>query len=413
MENKEKCAVLIAHNYYQNAGGEDSVVENERKMLELHGHNVIMYTKNNKEIKTLAGKLKFLFSFLYSKSAYRDVKKLIKENKIGLVHVHNTFPLITTSVYAAAHDAGVPVVQTLHNFRLVCPGALYRRNGQICEECNQKGLLHAIQYGCYRNSKLQTAMAVWTQLYSRKKGLYDKVGAYIALTEFNKRKFETSFPWCMGKVYVKPNFIGSNSELNSTDLKTEATEEYLYIGRLSEEKGIHVLLEAFAKMPRKKLCLIGTGPLITVIKAYINEQHMENVKMLGHLTHEAAMKRLYQAKALIFPSVCYETFGMTIIEAFSCGIPVIGSRLGNMKEIINDNKNGLLFDAGNVNSLIETIRYLESNSELYQALRTEAWNTYLQNYTEEKNYDRLLEIYEMASQNPVATLSKLKSRDFL
>jgi len=229
--------ILIIHNEYKVSGGEDSVVENEQKMLERHGHSVFMYTRKNQEMRLLRGKLRFLFSFLYSKEAYREVKRLITENGIEIVHVHNTFPLITTSVYEAAYDVGIPVVQTLHNFRLVCPGALYMRNGNICEECNQKGLQHAIQYGCYRNSKTQTAVAVWTQLYSHKKELYDKVSAYIALTEFNRRKFELAFPSCRGKIYVKPNFIKSNLEQGSVSLQTEVSKEYMYIGRLSEEKG--------------------------------------------------------------------------------------------------------------------------------------------------------------------------------
>lgn len=268
--------ILIIHNEYQIPGGEDSVVENERNMLIRQGHFVFMYLRNNQEIQTARGKLRFLFSFLYSKKSYRDVKKLIKENNIEIVHVHNTFPLITTSVYEAAYDAGVPVVQTLHNFRLVCPGALYMRNGNVCEECNQKGLPHAIRYGCYRNSKIQTAVAVWTQLYSRKKGLYDKVSAYVALTEFNKQKFELVFPPCCGKIYVKPNFSESNLESESIDLQMEASKEYVYIGRLSEEKGIHVLLEAFGKLPQKKLCLIGTGPLADEINGYINQKGIKN-----------------------------------------------------------------------------------------------------------------------------------------
>lgn len=402
----------MIHNYYQNAGGEDSVVENERQMLERYGHSVFMYTKSNQEIRTLKGKLKFLFSFLYSKEAYQEVKRLIAENSIEIVHVHNTFPLITTSVYAAAYDAGVPVVQTLHNFRLVCPGALYMRAGKICQECNQKGLRHAIKYGCYRNSKFQTAMAVLTQLNSRRGGMYDKVSVYIALTEFNKQKFEAEFPWCRKKIYVKPNFIKSNPVPYDSKLQTEISEEYIYVGRLSEEKGIALLLEAFEQLHQVKICLIGTGPLANDVEKYIDERHIKNIRILGSLTHEEVIKRLRHAKSLILPSIWYEGFPMVIVEALSCGIPVIGSRLGNIQEVIRDNENGLLFDGGSADDLKEKIRLLESDQELYNNLKTGAQNTYLQSYTEEKNYNCLEEIYEIASKTPFDTLSKLNSNAF-
>lgn len=395
MEVEKKQTVLMIHNYYQNSGGEDSVVENERQMLEKHGHTVIMYTKSNDELKSFWGRVKYLFSFLYSKRAYKEVRKLISAHKIEIVHVHNTFPLITASVYKAAYDAGVPVVQTLHNFRLICPGALYLRKGHVCEECNQKGLWNAVRYNCYRNSRLQTAMAVLIQKYNRKKGLYDKVTAYIALTEFNKRKFETVFPWCRKKIYVKPNFIEETFKSEKDIIQTNSSDEYIYVGRLSIEKGIYVLLKAFKEMPSKKLCMIGTGPLKEDVDAYIKRYNMNNIRILGFLPHDEVIKRISCARALIMPSVWYEGFPMTIVEAFFCGTPVIGSRLGNIQELLCMNENGLLFDAGSADDLAEKIGYLEAAKESYQMLRIGARNAYLQKYTEEKNYKRLLEIYKI------------------
>ena len=386
----KKYTVLIVHNYYQQAGGEDSVVENEKAMLESNGHKVFLYTKSNEDLHTIGGKIIFFISFLYSKRTYIDVKKILQEEEIDIVHVHNTFPLITTAVYSAAYELGVPVVQTLHNFRFVCPGALYMRNGSICEECNQKGIKNAIQHKCYRNSKIQTLMAVCIQLFNRKRGMYDKVDGYIALTEFNKRKFEEEFPWCREKIYVKPNFIS-----NSEKIQSNISGEYVYVGRLSEEKGIKVLLKAFEKMPQQRLTIVGNGNLETYVREYILEHHINNVNLTGKLAHAQVIEKLRCAKSLVVPSIWYEGFPMTIVEALSCGVPVIGSRLGNMQSIICEGENGLLFTPGDDEDLISKILLLESDSDMYQKMCEKAYGSYLKNYTEKLNYTRLIEIYDL------------------
>ena len=388
--------ILLVHNYYQQSGGEDAVVENEKRMLEKNGHLVYKYTRTNDELNTLRGKLRFLFSFLYSKKSLKEIKTLIKEKKIDIVHVHNTFPLITASVYVAAKTMNIPVVQTLHNFRFVCPGALYMRDEKICEDCNRNGLQNAIKHKCYRNSKIQTAIAVWTQYHYRKKKYYDMVDAYISLTDFNKKKFEEAFPWCHEKIYTKPNFT-----FDAFEIKCEKSElcnlNYIYVGRLSKEKGIEVLLRAFEKMPLQNLDVIGSGPLRSTIEGYISKHQMKNVHLYGQLTHDNTIKKMMNSKVLILPSTCYESFGMTIIEAFSCGIPAIGSRLGNIQEIISDRENGLLFSPGDENDLIKKIQFLEKNIQMYEKMSRGARSTFFKYYTEEENYYLLHEIYDIVS----------------
>ncbi len=398
---KDKYRILLVHNYYQHAGGEDSVLENEKIMLERHGHFVALYTRNNMEISSLSGKVRYLFSFRYSRRDYRNIRELIAKDRIDIVHVHNTFPLITAAVYAAAHDEGIPVVQTLHNFRFVCPGALYMRSGKICEECNRDGLCTAVRYGCYRNSKLQTALAVAALSYSRKRHLYDQIDAYIALTEFNKQKFEIAFPWCKGKIYTKPNFVRADENLLKQ--RTEEPDGYVYIGRLSEEKGIGTLLEAFLQMPEKTLILIGSGSLMQYAQEFVATHQFQNIKILGQLSRHEVMQRLMNCKAMIVPSICYEGFPMTIVEAFACGVPVLGSRLGNVEVIIDEMENGLLFQAGNAEDLADKVMRLENETELCRKLRDGARKAYLQHYTEEVNYARLLEIYDIAATKPVET----------
>lgn len=397
-------SILLVHNYYQHAGGEDIVVEREKKMLENHEHKVFLYVRHNEELNSVLGKIKFLFSFLYSYKSYKEIKEIIEREKIDIVHVHNTFPLITASVYRAAHDAGALVIQTLHNFRFICPGALFLREGKVCEECSRSGFGMAIRHKCYRNSKIQTIMEVFALSYCRKKRLYEKIDAYIALTEFNKRKFERDFPWCKGKIYVKPNFISESSDCISEI--SEKARRYIYIGRLSEEKGIEVLLKAFSRLPNQMLEIVGSGPLEAFVREYIEKKHLQNVNLLGQLSRDDLMCELSASKALILPSIWYEGFPMVIVEAFSCGIPVIGSNLGNVAFAIDDKKNGLLFQTGNAEDLAEKVTFLDTHSELYSDLRKGVMQKYRQNYTEEINYRCLLDIYEIASKKPLDTVGK-------
>lgn len=209
----KKCRVLIVHNYYQLTGGEDVVVANEKKLLEAHGHNVILYTRSNKELKKMS-KLKKLFLpfvLIYNPKTARDIKKIIKEKNINIVHVHNTLALISPAVYYTAIAQRVPVVQTIHNFRMLCPGATFYRDGHICEDCIRKGLRCAVLHNCYRNSRIQTLTCVISSKIHRVTGIYGKIN-YICLTEFNREKLlelnkvvgrEVINP---NRIFVKPNF---------------------------------------------------------------------------------------------------------------------------------------------------------------------------------------------------------------
>ena len=211
MEHKQK--VLMVHNYYQIPGGEDTVVENEKRLLEENGHEVILYTRHNNELKSFSKikKLVLPFTTIFNIKTYKDVKRIIKKEHIEIVHVHNTLNLISPSVYYAALSCKVPVIQTVHNFRLLCPGATFYRDGHICEDCLKYGLKCAVKHGCYRNSKLQTLACVITTKIHRMLGVYRKIN-YICLTEFNKNKLlelnyrSKKIIISPEKVYVKPNF---------------------------------------------------------------------------------------------------------------------------------------------------------------------------------------------------------------
>ena len=252
--------VLLVHNYYQIPGGEDTVFANEEKLLKEHGHEVVLYTRHNDELKGMNAlqKLGLPFTTIFNPRTYRDIKRIIREKGIELVHVHNTLNLISPAVYYAAVKMKVPVFQTIHNFRFLCPGATFFRNGHICEECVDKGLSCAIKYKCYRGSRVQTLVCAISTWVHRHTGIFGRINC-IALTEFNRNKLLQIKHFRPENVFIKPNFTFDVA--CERQQKDTARKYYLYIGRIEEIKGIHKLVEAFRKMPDKELRLAGQGPL--------------------------------------------------------------------------------------------------------------------------------------------------------
>lgn len=386
MEPKER--ILLVHNHYKIPGGEDTVVENERQLLESHGHSVFLYTRSNREIDSFSAVQKLLLPLtaIFSLRTYREVKKAILEKQIDIVHVHNTLSLISPSVYYAAFACRKPVVQTIHNFRLLCPAATFLREGKVCEDCVEKGLGCAVRYGCYRESRLQSFMSVVILKFHRMLGTYKRL-FYICLTDFNRKKLLLINQ--KGKeqikeenIFVKPNFVQRPSVKSS--LKKE---QYLYIGRLERLKGIHVLLEAWREIPEKKLLICGSGPEEEWARAYVEKHCMNQVVLMGQCQREKVLQLLAESRALIVPSICYEGQPMVILESFAVGTPVIASNLGNAGDMIETNVTGLTFAYGEAEALIQAVEQAEKQS---------TWNTrevYEKNYSAEENYAILRRIY--------------------
>lgn len=289
VDDTKKQNILIVHNYYQIPGGEDTVVANEKKMLEEHGHKVILYTRDNNELKNM-GIMRKLFlplTTIYNPRTARDIKKIIKEENIDIVHVHNTLNLISPAVYYAALKMNKPVVQTVHNFRLLCPSATFYRNGHICEDCVTKSLGCALKHKCYRGSFLQTLICVINTKIHRWTGIYGKLN-YICLTEFNRYKLLTLKQVKPDRVFIKPNFVKAESPLLSN------REFYVFVGRLEEMKGIRELVQAWYTLgndfPILKIC--GNGPLMEECIRYVKDNHINNVDILGFVNHDD-VKKLY------------------------------------------------------------------------------------------------------------------------
>lgn len=385
----KKQRVLIVHNYYQIPGGEDTVVENEKRMLEEHGHIVALYSRNNAELKNM-GKFRKLFlplTTVFNPRTYKDIKRIIKQQEIDIVHVHNTLNLISPSVYYAALNCGIPVVQTIHNFRLLCPGATFYREGHICEECVTNGLMCAVKHSCYRGSRLQTLACVISTKIHRMLGTYRKIN-YICLTEFNKEKLlqlnrqgkrRVINP---GKLYIKPNFTFDHVS------DTQGHEYYLFIGRIEKIKGLDVLLDAFVGLPDEKLIVAGTGTQLEEYKM----RNIKNVFFTGFLNRGELSRYLSNAKAVIVPSQWYETFGMIIVEAYAAHKPVIVGNIGNIMSLVDEGMTGLSFDYNSSDALKDAVKRFEC--ENMSKMEENAYRKYKTEFTAEKNYCVLKTIYD-------------------
>ena len=382
--------ILLVHNFYQQAGGEDRVLADEARLLESRGHEVVRYTAHNDQVGALSP-LTLGRRTIWNQQAYRDVRSVIARERPHLVHVHNTLPLLSPSVYHAADAERLPVVQTLHNYRLMCPAAVCFRSGHVCTDCVGKPVAWpAIRHACYRGSRSASAAVVSMLSVHRLIGTYQrKVRIYIALTEFARRMFiEAGFAG--DKVVVKPNFVDPDPGVG-----TGAGGHALFVGRLSPEKGVQTLLDAWRVVGgRVPLLVIGDGPLAPQVAAAA--KHIPGLTWLGARPPHEIGSFLREATCLVFPSDCYETFGRVIVEAFASATPVVAAGHGAAAELIGDGVTGLHFRPGDAADLAAKVVHLHSDRPACALMRTAARKAFEARYTADANYQRLLEIYRRA-----------------
>lgn len=402
--------ILIVHNAYQQRGGEDSVVDAEISMLRAYGHHVSLYRRDNGEIEN-SSRIKLFVDTLWSKKTSVEAGLILREFSPDIIHVHNTFPLISPSIYWTAAEAGIPVVQTLHNFRLHCPQAMFLRDDHVCEDCLGKTPWRGVVRGCYRNSRMQTAVLTSMLLVHRGLGTYtQKVSRYIALNDFCREKFiQGGLP--ENKVVVKPNFVdwkpvsenSSEADLDTQNAKTpQARSGFLFVGRLSVEKGVSVMADAVQLLDGNvSLRVAGTGQEVNCL------DNLSAIELLGALDGGAVQWQMSQSLALLMPSIWYENFPRTLVEAFASGLPVIASRLGALPQLIDDGRTGLLFEPGNPVDLAEKIAWAHSNKEAMLEMGRNARLEYERKYTSEINYRQLIDIYEDA----IATMPERRKAD--
>lgn len=384
--------IIQVHNYYQQSGGEDVVVEAERELLHAHGHELRFYVVSNDAVKGVIKKIRTAWQTPYSNSARLNFAAELASYKPDIVHAHNLFPLLTPSIYDACQEAGIPVVQTLHNFRTICPGALLLRKEIVCEECLHGNAYRAGLYRCYRDSLLGSLAVARMVEYHRSRDTWrEKVDCFIALTDFAKAKFvQANFP--AEKIIVKPNFT-------STETATGKGEGgyALFVGRLSQEKGINILLEAWKRLAGKiPLKILGDGPLAHLVERKTGS--IPAVEWLGHRSRTEVLSLMQDASLLVFPSIWYEGFPMTIVEAYSVGLPVIASDLGSMSSLIVHGRTGLHFRPGDAQDLAVQVEWALAHPAELTKMRSEARAEFDAKYTVEKNYQMLMDIYQIAIQ---------------
>ncbi|HIQ01001.1 MAG TPA: glycosyltransferase family 1 protein, partial [Anaerolineales bacterium] len=380
--------ILLIHNHYTQPGGEDAVFRAEADLLRSRGHEVVEFVENNRRLQGI-NPWKTAMGAVWSREAYRRIKRLIREARPDVAHFHNTFLRISPAAYYACKEEGVPVVQTLHNYRLICPGALLMRDGQVCEACLGKPVpWPGVVHGCWRGSRAQTAVVAGMLTVHRLMRTWtEQVDLYIALTEFARRKFiEGGLP--AEKIVVKPNFVMSDElrvmrdKIPITHHSSPFTRHFaLFVGRLSPEKGIRTLLRAWQTLKDMPLKLVGDGPLMEEVQAQIAREGWTHVEVLGRKPREEVFRLMQEARALVFPSEWYEGFPMTIAEAFACGLPVIASRLGAMAEIVEDGRTGLLFEPGNPENLAEKVAWAWTHPKEMEEMGREARREYEAKYT--------------------------------
>jgi glycosyltransferase involved in cell wall biosynthesis len=382
--------IVSVHNRYQIRGGEDEVCDAERRLLKQHGHLVNLYEEQNDRISEL-GALQTATTTIWSTETYQALKQQFAQTSYDVVHVHNFLPLISPSVYYAARDSKIPVVQTLHNYRMLCPNALFFRDGKVCEDCLGKTIpWTGVQHSCYRESRAASAVvAAMLTTHNLLNTWSNTVTLYIALTEFARSKFiEGGIP--PGKIVVKPHFVDPDPGVG------EGQGGYaLYVGRLSVEKGLDVLLDAWKHLSEKvPLKIVGDGPLRDcVIEA---TQQFPHVEWLGRRPNEEVYALMGEAMMLIFPSKWYETFGRVAIEAFAKGTPVVAARIGAIAELVEPGRVGLHFEPSNAEDLATQVDWLISHPAQLTQMRQESRAEFEARYTAEKNYHQLIEIYDRA-----------------
>jgi len=387
--------VLVVHNTYQQRAGEEAVAGAESWLLEANGHAVARYERQNDELqgRGALGGIGAAVETVWSARSFREMSELIAKERPDVAHFHNTFPLISPSAYYACARAGVPVVQTLHNYRLLCPAAKFLRDGKVCEACLGRGVAWpAVVHGCYRGSRAATAAVTAMLAVHRGMGSWQtKVDVYIALSEFARRKFiEGGLP--AERIVVKPNFVAGD-----LTPRTQPGGYVLFVGRLSEEKGLQLLLSAWRGMQTKiPLRIAGDGPLLAKLSREVGESSLAHIELVGHRTPEEVRALMHGARFLVFPSMWYEGFPMTIAEAFASGLPVVASQLGSMAEIVQHGVTGLHFEPGVATDLAAKVEWAWDHPEELARMGRAARAEYEAKYQPSTSYEMLMDIYRVA-----------------
>lgn len=387
--------IVLVHNTYQQPGGEDVIFEQECEMLKKAGHQVVTYCRSNWEVDRYPGVKRVLLAkrAIWASEIRSDFSELLRREKPDVVHVHNTFVMISPSIYSACAEMNIPVVQTLHNYRLLCPAATFFRDGRVCEECLET-LWRSVEHACYHDSHAATSVvALMLKAHRVRQTWTREISCFVALSQFARNKFiQAGLP--SERIVVKPNFVDPDPAG-----RTSVGDFALFVGRLSPTKRLQTMLQAWKRLSVPiPLIVIGGGADRAVLEAEAAEAKLSNVVFKGQLSRQDTLAALNRARFLVFASEWYENFPVTLVESFGCSTPVICSRMGVMQEIVEDGRTGIQFNPGDAEDLASKVEWAWAHPEEMTAMGKAARIEYETKYTAERNYPMLMQIYERAIQ---------------
>ncbi len=381
--------ILIGHNRYQWHGGEDAVVAAEAALLRSQGHDVVEFVADNAAFLESSQKNLFTaaLNFFWSRVSYHRLLKVLDDFKPDVAHFHNIYFALTPSVYVACHRKSVAVVQSLHNFRMFCANGLMFRDGQLCRKCLEGSPLSGIRHRCYKNSMAASLLVTALTGWHRAVHTYERyVHCFITATAFTRRQYMQA-GLKAEQIWVKPNVYYPDVEY-----QLPAGQYALYVGRLSEEKGVIGMLEVFKNIPHIPLKIIGDGPLRAQVQHMLEDPQLQHVQWLGKLDNEALMQMMRGAKMLVVPSTCYENFPRVVVEGYAFGLPIVAFAQGSFKDIVND-QTGMLIKSGAWADFPAAIEHCwEFTANQHQRIR----QIYECDFSPIANYQQLISIYQHA-----------------
>ncbi|MGH3193241.1 MAG: glycosyltransferase [Streptosporangiaceae bacterium] len=394
--------ILLIHNRYRSSApsGENRVVDQEGEALAAQGHEVIRFGRSSDEIEqwSVAKKASLPARTIWSRETSRDLKAALREHHPEVVHVHNTFPLLSAAVLYACRDVRVPVVATIHNYRLACANGTFFRHGAVCHDCAQGLPVRAVRYGCYRGSRAATAPVVLAMSLHRQ-AWRSLVSAYVFISESQRDLLQGS-DLAPDRVFVRYNLIPRLSRP-----RLVRTPTVVYAGRLDEAKGVRLLMagwdcyRAKSGEPGLNLVIAGGGPLADEVAAWASTR--PSVVMKGTVSSDRCTELISRARAVLLPSAWEETFGLVAIEAMAAGVPPIAAGHGSFTELITPGVDGALFSPGDPAALALALADVESNPERYEDYGAQARKTYEQRFDPQRSVEELLDIYRFAITHPV------------
>ncbi len=385
--------ILLVHNFYREAGGEDVVFAAEGALLESRGQVVERVRFDNDEIPERPGPwqaAQLARGTIWSISAAGRIRRAVRRFGPEVVHFHNTFPLISPSAYGVCKAEGAAVVQTLHNYRLMCLNATLFRGGGPCEDCVGRGPWSGVRHGCYRSSRPQSAVVAAMLMAHRIRRTWNSdVDLFLAPTEFAKEKFiQGGLP--AHKILVKPNFLEPDPGPKSGE-----GDYFLFVGRLTRDKGVEFLLRAWMehRLPWP-LHIVGDGSLAGAVREAAGR--CASIRYLGPMDRAGVIEQMHGARACVFASLLYETFGMVALESMACALPVLATRAGATATLVEEGRTGMLFDPASTEDLAAKVRFAWENPAGMVEMGKRGRESYLRRFTGQKNYQMLMAAYERA-----------------